>query len=159
MKRQSRPLRSSKGDFFRAIDLRIMEYELMREEISKEIRRYIMSLQKNHDGELRSIDYTVDKVVSGSKYLDFLTAIHKIEGLQTNLNQVLKKISELKRKKKKLIEIYKQDETIEAKVFYYREILQYSQEMTAMQVGYSVRQIQRIEKKLKEIAVSESDTL
>ena len=46
--------------------------------------------------------------------------------------------------------MYKKEDDIEARVFYYREILKYSQEMTAIQVGYSVRQIQRIEKKIKE---------
>lgn len=151
LKRKSRPLKSPKGDLFREIDQRIMEYELMKEEISQEIRRYMMMLQKNDGGDIRGIDYSKDKVTGGSMRVDFHTAIQKIDGLQANLNNVIDIISELKKKRKKLVEIYQRDSTtIEAKVFYYREILQYSQEMTAVKIGYSVRQIQRIEKKIKE---------
>lgn len=151
MARKSRPLKSQKGDLFREIDQRIMEHELMKDEISQEIRRYMMMLQRNDGGNIRGIDYSKDKVVGGSMRVDFQTAIQKIDGLQANLNNVIDMISELKEKREKLVEIYRRDQTsIEAKVFYYREILQYSQEMTAVRIGYSVRQIQRIEKKIKE---------
>lgn len=157
MNRKSRPLKSTRGDLLRSIDQRISEYEFMKEDIRKEIQRYMKMCMKN-DGGISGIDYSIEKVVSGSSRVDFQTAIQRIAGLQTNLNRVLDEIKVLRKKKKKLIEIYKRDQTLEAKVFFYREILEYSQEMTAAAVGYSVRQIQRIEKKLKEQTVSDSDT-
>ena len=63
---------------------------------------------------------------------------------------VLDEIEDLREKRKRLINIYKNDEDVEAQVFYCREILKYSQELTAMQIGYSVRQVQRIEKRIRE---------
>ena len=66
------------------------------------------------------------------------------------MNRVLDEIEDLREKRKRLINIYKNDEDVEAQVFYCREILKYSQELTAMQIGYSVRQVQRIEKRIRE---------
>lgn len=157
MNRKSRPLKSDRGDLLRSIDQRISEYEFMKEDISKEIQRYIKMCMSN-DAGISGIDYSRDKVISGSARVDFQTAIQRIDGLQANLNRISDEIRVLKRKRNKLIEIYQRDQTVEAKVFYYREVLEYSQEMTAAVVGYSVRQIQRIEKKLRLHAVSESDT-
>lgn len=157
MNRKSRPLKSDRGDLLRSIDQRIYENELIKEDISEEIQRYIKMCLKN-DAKLSGIDYSRDKILGGSVRVDFQTAIQRIDSLKANLNKVLEENRMLKRKKKKLIEIYQRDQTVEAKVFFYREILEYSQEMTAAVVGYSVRQIQRIEKKLREQGVSESDT-
>lgn len=150
MERKSRPLKSMRGDLFRSIDQRIMENEMLRDEIRRELAQCFKMLKRNGLGELHAIDYSKDKVMSSSKNIDFCTAIQKIDGLQINLNRVLDEIRELRKKRKRLVNMYKKDNDIEARVFYYREILKYSQEMTAIQVGYSVRQIQRIEKKIKE---------
>lgn len=157
MNRKSRPLKSDRGDLLRSIDQRISEYEFMKEDIREEIQRY-MNMCLRNDAEMSGIDYSKDKVINGSARVDFQTAIQRIDNLQSNLNKVLDEIRVLKRKKRRLIKIYQRDQTVEAKVFFYREVLEYSQEMTAAVVGYSVRQIQRIEKKLRKQAVSESDT-
>ena len=150
MTRKARPLETAKGAYFRAIDLRITEAEITRDEIRRELRQYINNLKSNGSGDLRGLDYSKDKVLSSSKNVDFCTAIQKIDGLQHNLNRVLDEIDELKDKRKRLLSIYEKDETIEAQVFYCREILKYSQELTATQIGYSVRQVQRIEKRIRE---------
>lgn len=150
MERKSRPMKSMRGDLFRSIDQRIMENEMLRDEIRRELAQCFKMLKSNGLAELHAIDYSKDKVMSSSKNIDFCTAIQKIDGLQTNLNRVLDEIKELRKKRKRLVNMYKKNDDIEARVFYYREILKYSQEMTAIQVGYSVRQIQRIEKKIRE---------
>lgn len=149
MSRKARPMKSMRGDIFRTIDQRISENEMMRDEIQRELEKYVKMLQKNGFGELSGIDYSRDKVLSSSKNMDFYTTIQRIEGLQVNLARVLEEIKGLKKKKKRLVDMYKKKNDVEARVFYYREILKYSQEMTASMIGYSVRQIQRIEKKIK----------
>lgn len=148
--RKARAMETSKGAYFRMIDLKIKDAEITRDEIRRELRQYINKLKSNGSGELRGIDYSKDKVLSSSKNVDFCTAVQKIDGLQLNLNRVLDEIEDLREKRKRLINIYKNDEDIEAQVFYCREILKYSQELTATQIGYSVRQVQRIEKRIRE---------
>lgn len=155
MARKTRPMKSMRGELFRSIDQQITENKMLRDEIRREIAKCFKMLKRNGSGELHGIDYSMDKVMSGSKNMDFFTAIQKIDGLQANLNRVLEEINELRKKRKRLVNMYKKDDDIEARVFYFREILKYSQEMTAIQVGYSVRQIQRIEKKIREDAWKE----
>ena len=100
MTRKARPLETAKGAYFRAIDLRITEAEITRDEIRRELRQYINNLKSNGSGDLRGLDYSKDKVLSSSKNVDFCTAIQKIDGLQLNLNRVLDEIDELKDKRK-----------------------------------------------------------
>lgn len=143
-------LNTAKGELIRSIDQLVEEQELIKEEINNEIKRY-MKMCTSNNGSLSGIDYSKDKIKGGTYLIDFHTALQRIDALQLNLNNVLNQIDELKKKRKKIISIYKNDQSMEAKVFFYREVMGYSQAMTAIKLGYSTRQIQRIEKKMREL--------
>ncbi len=65
--RKARAMETSKGAYFRMIDLKINDAEITRDEIRRELRQYINKLKTNGSGELRGIDYSKDKVLSSSK--------------------------------------------------------------------------------------------
>lgn len=148
MERKSRPLKTAKGELIKTIDQRILEQELLKKEINCEMQRHMKACQQR--GSITGIDYSQDKIQNGALRLDFKDALRKIDSLQKNLNKVIDTLSDLRKKRKKLIEMYRSDKSLEAQVFYYREVLEYSQDMTAVKIGYSTRQIQRIEKRLRE---------
>lgn len=149
MGRKGRPLKTGHGEFIKSIEQRIQEKEYIKKEIEKEIRRYVNSCCENN-GTLKGMNYSKDKVKGGAGQQDFISIVNKIDGLRANLNKINEELTELRGKRKKLKKMYKETNDIEAKVFYYREILEYSQTITAIKVGYSVRQVQRIEKRIKE---------
>ncbi len=149
MGRKGRPLKTGYGEFIKSIEQRIQEKVYIKKEIEKEIQKYLNSCCHNNR-TIKGINYSTDKVKGGAGQQDFVSIVNKIDGLRANLNKINKELAELKGKRKKLQKIYKETNDIEAKVFYYREILEYSQTITAIKVGYSVRQVQRIEKKMKE---------
>ena len=102
MARKTRPMKSMRGELFRSIDQQITENKMLRDEIRREIAKCFKMLKRNGSGELHGIEYSMDKVMSGSKNMDFFTAIQKIDGLQANLNRVLEEINELRKKRKRL---------------------------------------------------------
>lgn len=155
--RQIKPLNTKFGELMRTISQLLQEKELMRDEISKQIQRYF-NMCKQNGYSMSGIDYAKDKVLGSSFKMEFCDIISKIDALQSNLNKVLTEIEELKEKRRRILILYKNDESREAKVFYYREIMRYSQERTAAKIGYSVRQVQRIEKKIREQTESQNLT-
>lgn len=158
--RQIKPLNTKFGELMRTISQLLQEKELMRDEISEQIQRYFNMCKQNgfSISGISGIDYTKDKVLGSSYKMEFCDIISKIDALQSNLNKVLTEIEELKEKRKRILILYKNDESLEAKVFYYREIMRYSQERTAAKIEYSVRQVQRIEKKIREQTESQNLT-
>lgn len=149
MGRKSRPLKTGQGEFIKSIEQRIREKEYIKKEIKKEIEKYLSVCCENN-GTLKGINYSYDRVKGGAGQQDFVTIVNKIDGLRANLNKINEELTELKEKKKKLEKMYGKANDIETRIFYFREILEYSQKMTAVKVGYSIRQVQRIEKKIKE---------
>lgn len=158
--RQTKPLNTKSGELMRTISQLLQEKELMRDEISEQIQRYFHMCMQNgfNISGISGIDYTKDRVLGSSYKMEFYDIISKIDALQSNLNKILAEIEELKEKRNRLLSLYKNDERLEARVFYYREIMRYSQERTAAKIGYSVRQVQRIEKKIREQTESQNLT-
>lgn len=147
--RISRPPQTSKGALLRSIDRKILELSVLQDEIERELDRVMKGLTPQ---TMTGTDYSAEKVVSGSKRVDFIATVRAMDGLRTNLDKTHGELLALKRKKEKIVKIYANNANnadVEAQIFYYREILGYTQHMTATKVGYSERQIQRIEKKMK----------
>ena len=148
MSGKTKPLKTGQGELIKSIDSQIAEQQTMCNEIRKEIQRYWESCNQGTDS-MTETDYTKDKVVGGPFRLCFGDAVSRINGLQNNLDKIQDTITDLRTKRMALIKIYKKDTSIMGKVFYYREVAELSQEKTAEKLGYSVRQIQRIEKNLR----------
>lgn len=148
MQRKTRPPQTVLGELIKSIDDQIADLTEMCNEIEEEIRRYWEICQQDNHG-ITGIDYSKDKISGGSLCLCFSDAISRINGLQNNLERIQDNIKELRAKQKKLMTIYKKDDSVMGKVFFCREINKLSQEKTAEKLGYSVRHIQRIERSLK----------
>lgn len=143
-----KPLKTGQGELIKSIDDQITDLVKMCDEIKGEIARY-WRICEQETGGITGIDYSKDKISGGSLRLCFGDVISRINGLQKNLEKIQNNIKELRAKRKKLIMIYEKDTTTTGKVFFYREVSGLSQEKTAEKLGYSVRQIQRIERNLK----------
>lgn len=145
-----KPLKTGQGELIKSIDDQITSLVEMRDEIEGEMGRYWRLCQQDKDiGEITGIDYSKVKISNGSLRLGFGDVVSRINGLQKNLEKIQDNIKELRTKRKKLIMIYEKDTTTTGKVFFCREVSGLSQEKTAEKLGYSVRQIQRIERNLK----------
>lgn len=143
-----KPLKTEQGELIKSIDDQITNLIEMRSEIKGEMGQY-WKLCEQESGGIKGIDYSSDKISGGSLCLCFSDIISRINGLQNNLERIQDNITQLQEKRKKLIMIYKKDTTVAGRVFFYREVSGLSQEKTAEKIGYSVRQIQRIERNLK----------
>ena len=146
--RKSRPVRTAHGEYLRMLENRIEEINFMIEDIRKEKIRYFEACQKQRG--ITGIDYTADKVMGGGLTLEFSDAMRRIDACTINMNKLIEERDGLKKNRKKLINLYRNEHGSIAKIFYFREVLGYTQEATAEKMGYSVRQIQRIEKKMRE---------
>jgi hypothetical protein len=144
----SRKLRTKEGEIFRELDRKIVEQELIRDEIKREMKLYLRHSSGAPAG-MSGIDYEGVRVQGGSWQISIDEALQKIDALQKNLNIVLEELTRLKRTKIRLERIFKKSSDVEKRILYYREIKGYSQESTARKLDYSVRQIQRIEAKMR----------
>ena len=151
-KRKPRPLRTERGEYIRLLDYKISELEEVVDDIRKERRRYLDLRDRVPDG-IKGVGYSAEKVKGGGLKISFADVISRLDAIERNLCRYTKELDALRKKRKKLVAIYKNNKNVEAAVFYYREIMEFSQEQTAKAIGYSTRQIQRIESRLK----SESD--
>lgn len=128
----------------------INETTLIIEDLRTQIESYLkMGNIFNGPHGIRGIDYTKDRVdTSGG--MAFSDAVRKIDEKEKILQPQIKKLETLRKIKNKFDELYQSDQdTLEAKVFYLRVIKKYTQRKTALELGYSERQIQRIEKRIR----------
>lgn len=122
------------------------------QEIREEIEKYLIAgnVFRGPSG-MHGIDYSTEKVQGVGYTLALSDTIRKISEKEKMLQPALERLSILKSLKEKIDELHKNNcDTVPEKVFYLRCVKGYTQKMTAIELGYSERQIQRIEKKLKE---------
>lgn len=127
----------------------IEELTVAIENLRTEIENYLkMGNVFNGPSGIRGIDYTQDRV-STSGTMSFSDVLRRIYEKERILQPQIKRLETLKTIKIKFEELYQSDkDLLEAKVFYFRVIKKYTQKKTALELGYSERQIQRIEKKI-----------
>lgn len=134
-------------EYIMQIEREIEELSAQIEQIRSEIETYLkMGNVFSPPSSLTGIDYTKDKVQSSSM-MAFSDVIKKISEKENVLQPYIDKLRTLRKIQCMLLEL---NDTIEARVCYLRFIKKYTQRKTAEELGYSERQIQRIEKKLKE---------
>ncbi len=127
----------------------IEELTVAIENLRTEIENYLkMGNVFNGPSGIRGIDYTQDRV-STSGTMSFSDVLRRIYEKERILQPQIRRLETLKTIKIKFEELYQSDkDLLEAKVFYFRVIKKYTQKKTALELGYSERQIQRIEKKI-----------
>lgn len=141
-------------EYVMQIEQEIEELSLQIEQIRKEIEKYLkMGNVFGIPSSMTGIDYARDKVQS-SGMMAFGDVIRKIGEQENILRPHLEKLKTLRKIQFMFLNLPNQD-TIEAEVCYLRFVKKYTQRKTAEQLGYSERQIQRIEKKLRERAMRE----
>lgn len=143
-------MKTIKGFYFRHIDDEIEEKNMLISEITRERERLWKSCQELQGGNLAGVDYSAVRVQGSGYHPGLIDVLAKIDGLDANLHKVIQERQELEEKRQKLLKLYEAGDSVESQIFYLREVRGYTQERTAKTVGYSVRQVQRIEKKLKE---------
>ena len=118
------------------------------EQIRLEIETYLkMGDVFSGPAGIKGVDYSSEKVQTSGK-ISFSDAIRKIEERENLLQPYLEKLIALKKLKETFDELHESNQdSIGAKVFYLRHIKEYTQRKTALELGYSERQIQRIEKR------------
>lgn len=133
------------------IVLEIEELTFTVEKLRDEIEKYLkMGNVFRGPSGVSGIDYTSDKVKS-SGMMAFADAMKKIDDKEKILQPYLERLAVLMRIKKNFDDLYKNNQdTISSKVFYLRKVKKYTQRKTADILGYSTRQIQRIEKSINE---------
>ena len=100
--------------------------------------------------DLKSMDYSADRVKGGTQKLSFAEALTQISNQQDILQEQLEHLAKLKKIKHLFDKTYANNQsTIQARILYYRKVKGLTQRQTAEIVGYSERQVQRIEKSLK----------
>lgn len=121
------------------------------EQIRMEIENYLkMGDVFRGPSGVEGLDYSQEKVQTSGK-ISFGDAMKKIGERENVLQPYLKKLETLKKLKKRFDELHENNQdTIGAKVFYLRIVKKYTQRRTASELGYSERQIQRIEKRLRD---------
>ena len=143
-------MKTIKGFYFRYIDDEIEEKNMLISEITRDRERLWKSCQELQGGNLAGVDYSAVRVQGSGYHPGLIDVLAKIDGLDANLRKVIQERQELEEKREKLLALYEAGDSVESQIFYLREVRGYTQERTAKTVGYSVRQVQRIEKKLKE---------
>lgn len=130
----------------------IEELEKKINQIRKAIEKYLkMGNVFRGPSGIRSIDYSDNKVHAGGM-MAFSDVIKKIDEEESILQYYLAKLIVLKKLRGVFNEAYINNcDATQAKVFYFRFIKRYTQKKTASELGYSERQIQRIERKIKDI--------
>lgn len=120
-------------------------------QIRDEIERYLkMGNVFSGPSGIRGVDYSMEKVMTSGK-ISFGDAIKKIDAKENILKPYLEQLATLKRLKKMFDELEKDKcDTLQAKVYYLRFVKKYTQRQTADELGYSERQVQRIEKRIKD---------
>lgn len=123
---------------------RMGELDLLIESIRKEKMKYLKACRM--EAGISGGTLQEEKVMGGRLRLSFSDAMQRIENCNSAINQLIVEKNELIEKMNSIALFYKNKKTKEAQLFYYRKVLGYTQEMTAKRMGYSLRQIQRIEK-------------
>lgn len=143
-------LKKLKGEYLRNIDIKLERMNDVIEDIEKEKKRLVASCTEFPGTKMTGIDYSAVRVKGSGYHPGLIDIVSQIDGLQKNLQKLFEERSQLLHKKEKIVDLIKAGEDVGSKIYYYRAVLGWTQERTAKKVGYSVRQIQRIEKKIAE---------
>ncbi len=143
------------GKVFKEIDFQIM----IRKEQIKVHRQSIRKAYKlaGTDGPSGTnnmgIDYTRVTSNTPAAHIGLDDAIRLADRDYKRIKMIECEIVQLRLKKRNLLKILKSLTGIEEQIFYYRVIMDKTQEEAAEEIGFSTRHLQRIEKQMKDASV------
>jgi len=144
----AKPSNTNERNFFKDIDLQIM---LCSEQI-KNHRRSIKKTKKAcgwyGPSGVGGIDYSKERFPTN--HISFAEALEMIDRDQKKIAELEEERRELRRSKKRVEKIYSKLTGYEEQVYYHRIILKMTQAASAEKMSLSVRQLQRIESKMKD---------
>lgn len=147
-------------DIYNSLCKEIDELESTIMQIRDSIENYLKATDafSGPSSSLKSMDYSADRVKGGNQKLSFAEAITQIANQQDILQEQLERLAQLKKIKHLFDKTYANNQsTIQARILYYRKVKGFTQKQTAEIVGYSERQVQRIEKSLKKVKKNEKN--
>jgi DNA-binding XRE family transcriptional regulator len=148
MRRKARVPQTVKGQFYELIEQKIILCEAAVNEFREAIIKYYKMGGLYGPSLVGGIDYSREP--SNLVKIGFAEALIHIQKNQDQLDLYLEELGRLQKLQKEMKENYSLLDETESKVFYFRVIQKNTQEETAELVGISTRQVQRIEKNLKE---------
>ena len=139
-------------DIYTSLCKEIDDLETTIMQIRDSIENYLKATDafSGPSSDLKSMDYSADRVKGGTQKLSFAEALTQISNQQDILQEQLERLAKLKRIKQLFDKTYANNQsTVQARLVYLRKVKGYTQRQTAEMLGYSERQIQSIEKSLK----------
>ena len=139
-------------DIYTSLCKEIDDLETTIMQIRDSIENYLKATDafSGPSSDLKSMDYSADRVKGGTQKLSFAEALTQISNQQDILQEQLEHLAKLKKINHLFDKKYANNKcTIQARILYYRKVKGLTQRQTAEIVGYSERQVQRIEKSLK----------
>ena len=144
----AKPSNTNERNFFKDIDLQIML-------CSEQIKNHRRSIEKTKKAcgwygtsGVGGIDYSKERFPTN--HISFAEALEMIDRDQKKIADLEEERRELRRSKKRVEKIYSKLTGYEEQVYYHRIILKMTQAASAEKMSLSVRQLQRIESKMKD---------
>lgn len=138
------------GKVFTEIDFQIMirkdRIRVLNQSIAKAYKMAGIDGPKGLGG----LDYSGVTSSTPAAHIGLEDAIRMSERDKINLIILESELAKLRARKRNLIRILKSLDGIEEQIFYHRVIMKETQDVAAEKVGFSKRQLQRIEKQMKE---------
>ncbi len=139
---------SRERDIFKEFDLNIML-------INERIRNHQRSIEKakkmsgwNGPAGVNGIDYSKE---SGSGvHISFSEGLRMIQQDKERILELIEERNDLRKSKKRIKKIYESLTGYESRVYYFRVIRKMTQEAAAEEMSVSCRQLQRIERDMRE---------
>ncbi|MDF2487313.1 MAG: hypothetical protein K0R46_3481 [Herbinix sp.] len=144
------------GKIFKEIDFQILLKNTEIRELKKSIvKSYKLAGAYGPSGtDNMGIDYSRVTSSTPVAHIGLEDAIRLSDRDYKRIKLLSNEVTELRRKKRKLLKILEALEGTEEKIYYHRVILKKTQEKAAEDIGLSTRQLQRIETKMKSGCIS-----
>ncbi len=144
------------GKVFKEINFQIMIRKEKIKTCEQSIKKYYklagINGPKGTDG--MGIDYSRVSTSTHATHIGLDDAIRISEQDKRQIYILKREIDVLRRRKNNLMRILKSLDGVEEKIFYRRIIMKETQELAAEEIGLSTRQLQRIEKQMKNTLIT-----
>lgn len=146
----AKTLNLEEGKLIRDIDFQILVYKEKIKNHQESIKKAKKMSGMNGPLGIRTIDYS-GMPRAGFSHMDFHDALTFIAKTEEAIEKERESIRELRRRRRNLISAAEHLEDVEQFIFVYRVIYKMPQDAAADAIGISTRQLQRIEKKMRNV--------
>ncbi len=139
-----------RSNVIRDLDNQIMVLKLEIQNLDKSVNKAFNLAEiwgpKNH----LTVDYTKVVPLNKQPHIGLDDAIRLSTGDTNRIHRIEAEISQIKDRKKQIKKVYDLFDGVEQQIFFHRVLMNETQEEAAEYISISTRQLQRIEKKMKE---------